>query len=546
MHEDRIARLGTLALFVGAALVYGSLALADFVWDDVPLVVQNSLTGDLANLPRFFSEDLWHSSGVEGHDSGYYRPLMLTSLAVDRALWGLSAAGHHLHSVAWHLGASAVLLVLLRRLVAPLPALLGTVVFTLHPLQSEAVAWIASRNDPMVATFVLAAVLVLLPRQCGRWRLCVGGVLVLAATLSKESGVLAPVLLVLLDLARWRRPGSMARYLAAGIALSVWFGLRQAAGVHLSELPDSTGVGLLLERGHLVLASYGKLLLVPWPLSTGRTLEWMREPPAHVLLGLVAVVGLAALLIRRGQKLGLAGLIFALVAVAPSLVAIAGKGQLGERYLYLPLVGLAIGLAASLPARGRWLLAGLPVALCWAYVLHLRLPEWQNALGLWEAAARDTPNGYAFTGYAHELNRAGRQDEAQAWFWKAIDDPPPMADACANVLRGPLNQGQDEQALVNARRLKGQGCEATPDFMAVLATVLARNCLWEEVLEVLPRAEGDRGERALVLAGAIALMQGEVGQFQILSEQAQQGPKSYGARVQASLQAGCRSDVWVP
>ena len=89
----------------------------------------------------------------------------------------------------------------------------------------------------------------------------------------------------------------MARYLAAGIALSVWFGLRQAAGVHLSELPDSTGVGLLLERGHLVLASYGKLLLVPWPLSTGRTLEWMREPPAHVLLGLVAVVGLAALLI---------------------------------------------------------------------------------------------------------------------------------------------------------------------------------------------------------------------------------------------------------
>ncbi len=540
-------RLGTVALFVTVALLYGALGLAGFVWDDVPLIVENRITGDLANLPLFFSQDLWASSGVSGgHESGYYRPLMLLSLAVDRVLWDLSPAGHHLHSVAWHLTASGVLLVLLRRLAPPLPALLGAGVFALHPLQSEAVAWVASRNDPMVTTFAVAAVLVLLPRVCGARRLVLGALLVLAATLSKESGVLVPVLLLLLDLARWRRPGALPRYAAMAVALLVWFGLRQAAGVHVSELPGPGGVELLLTRLHLVVASYGQLVLVPWPLSTGRTVELLQDPPLRVALGLVGVLVLAAWQVRRGGALGAAGLAFTLVALAPPLVAIAGKGQLGERYLYLGLVGLALGIAASLPARSRWLWLALPVAAGWVGVLHQRLPQWQNALDLWASAAENTPNGYAFTGYAHELNRAGRHEEAQTWFLKAVEDPPPMADACANVLRGPLALGQPEVALSNARTLRGKGCAATPDFMGVLAEVFARNCLWDEVEGVLGRAQGDQAGRGVVLAGALALQAGAVSDYHALSLGLPGGEEVYRQRVQQSLDEGCRGDVVAP
>jgi len=538
--------VGALALFVVVALLYGALALAEFVWDDIPLIVQNRITGDWHNLPRFFSEDLWLSSGVSGHESGYYRPLMLVSLAVDRSLWGLSAAGHHLHSVAWHLAAGGMLLALLRRLVSPLPALVGAAVFLLHPLQSEAVAWVASRNDPMVTTFTLASVLVLLPRDCGPRRLALGGVLVLAATLSKESGILAPVLLVLLDLARWHRLGSLRRYVAAGLALAIWFAMRQAAGVYVSDLPDPGGVEMLLARSHLVLASYGQLLVWPTPLSTGRTLELLRDPPLQVALGLATAGLLVFVQLRRGRGLGAAGVAFTLLAVAPSLVAIAGKGQLGERYLYLPMVGLALGLAAALPARGRIYALTLPVAIGWVAVLHDRLPDWQNALELWGAAARDTPNGYAFTGYAHELNRAGRPDEAQEWFLKAIEDPPPMEDACANVLRGPMGRGQPQVALANARTLKGKGCAATPAFMGVLAEVLARNCLWEEVRDVVPRAHGDPAARSLVLMGALALQDDQPDAMLQLGLQLPEGPEEYRRRVQEALDEGCRGDVVAP
>jgi protein O-mannosyl-transferase len=546
-ETDRLVRVGTVLLFLTVALLYGALGLADFVWDDIPLIVQNRITGDLANWPLFFTQDLWLSSGISGgHASGYYRPLMLLSLAIDQALWGLSPAGHHLHSVAWHLGASAVLLVLLRQLVPPLPALLGAGVFALHPLQSEAVAWVASRNDPMVTLFVLAAVLVLLPRDCGRWRLVMGGLLVLAATLSKESGVLAPVLLGLLDLARWRRPGGLARYGAMGLALAVWFALRQGAGVHVSNLPDPGGVALLFANLHRVVASYGLLVLAPWPLSTGRTLELLHDPPVRVALGLCGVVLLAIWQVWRGRALGAAGLIFSLVAVAPPLVAIAGKGQLGERYLYLALAGLALGVAASLPARSRWLWLALPVAAGWTGVLHQRLPQWQNALDLWASAAENTPSGYAFTGYAHELNRAGRAQEAQEWFIKAVHDPPPMADACANVLRGPLALDQPQIALDNARMLKGKGCGATPDFMGVLAEVFARNCLWDEVAGVLDKAEGDTAGRSVVLMGAMALQQDAHSAYAELSHRLPDGPQVFRQRVQQALDQGCRGDLVAP
>ncbi len=546
MDSDRIARVGAVALFVTVALLYGALALAGWVWDDTPLIVQNRITGDLGNLPRFFLEDLWASSGGDGHQSGYYRPLMLTSLAVDRALWGLSPAGHHLHSVAWHLAASGLLLALLRTLVAPLPALLGTAVFALHPLQSEAVAWVSSRNDPMVATFVVAAVLALAPERCSPRRLVAGGLLVLAATLSKESGVLAPVLLLALDLGRWRRVGDLRRYGVAAAALLIWFGLRTAAGVSLDELPASAGVPMLLERGHLVVSKYGQLLLVPWPLSTGRTLEYLRDPAWLVAGGLAVVVGLAVLQVRRGEGLGVAGLAFTLVAAAPSMVAIADKGQIGERYLYLPLVGLALGLAAALPARSRWLWLALPVAVGWTAALHLRLPQWQNALDLWAAAAESTPNGYALTGYAHELNRAERYEEAQRTFLAAVQDAPPMDDACANVLRGPLKRGEHARALENSRLLKGKGCAATPAFMAIVSTVLARNCLWDEVRTTVTRAPGDAAQRDRVLLGALALQDGAVDAYDAFGQSYRGGTEAWREAVQQALDLGCRADLVAP
>ena len=75
------------------AVCYLPTLRAGFVWDDIPLVVQNQITGDLKNLPRFFQEDLWAATPGQDGGTGYYRPLMLLSLALDRAIFDSGPVG---------------------------------------------------------------------------------------------------------------------------------------------------------------------------------------------------------------------------------------------------------------------------------------------------------------------------------------------------------------------------------------------------------------------------------------------------------------------
>ena len=154
----RQALLLLLAL-VGVAYV-GALQ-AGFVWDDVPLVLRNRLTGDLANLPQFFAMDLWDGSPVDQGVSGYYRPLFLVSLAVDRALFGLSSVGAHAQSLLWHGIAVVLAFHLLRGWLGVERAFAAALVFGLHPIQSEAVIWVAAISAERRPDWVLIC-----PRRC--------------------------------------------------------------------------------------------------------------------------------------------------------------------------------------------------------------------------------------------------------------------------------------------------------------------------------------------------------------------------------------------
>ena len=244
---------------------YGPLVQAPYVWDDIPLVLNNSLTGDWSNLPRFFQIDLWQSSGERDVQSGYYRPLVLVSFAIDRSLFGDWAGGAHLHSLAWHFAALAMLWLLLRRWVSEIAATLGAGLFALHPVQSEAVSWIAARNDLMVTAFGLAALLVLGASRPKLPSLVGGGALLLCALLSKESGVLIPVFLVALLLAEHRRLPSLGVLLAGSLPVVIWAALRFGANLQGSSVPDADQFALLVSKLPAILGHYSLKLLWPAP-----------------------------------------------------------------------------------------------------------------------------------------------------------------------------------------------------------------------------------------------------------------------------------------
>ncbi|MEC8424893.1 MAG: hypothetical protein VX000_14010, partial [Myxococcota bacterium] len=372
-------------LLVVAAAAYAPLWGVSFSWDDEALIVDNQLTGDLARWPEFFTRDLWSTTRLSSLKSGYYRPLLLVSLALDRALFGLSSTAAHVHSLLWHLGAVAALYALLLRFAAPFAAVAGASLFALHPVQSEVLALVAARNDAMAAALVLAALGLLAPREVRPGRLLLAGLLALGGLLSKESAILAVVMLGALDLARWRRPGPFRRYAVLGAAVCAYLPLRRMADLDAAITPDAGAFSLLADNAIAVAGVYGKLVVWPWPLTPARHINYL-PPIGDTLFGLVVLGSLAGAAVWRGERraLVLAGGAWAIASFVPSLAATLDKGLLGERYLYLPLAGLALSLVGAAPRMPRW--SALAIAAPSVLALQLRLPTWEDSRTVWQDA----------------------------------------------------------------------------------------------------------------------------------------------------------------
>jgi protein O-mannosyl-transferase len=495
--------LPALVLAVVAATYLPTLGVG-FVWDDIPLVVQNQATGDLANIPQFFTMDLWAATPGQDGGTGYYRPLMLLSLALERAVYGLWPGGHHVQNVLWHVLGTAGLMALARPRLGAWGAVVAGLVFGLHPMQSEAVIWVAARNDPMATALGLWALERASAEAPSRRRMLVAFVLTALAGLAKESVVLLPGILLALDLMQRRRP-RLARYLPIVAGLGLVLALRIAVGVDGAGLPQAVGWELLMRELH----RFGGLLLtrasLPWPLHNGASLEWLPTLPVWrwavgwVALG-VALVGVAHRA-RRGDLRPAAGLVWFALAVAPVVIPVADKGLIGERYLYLALGGLAWGLGAGAGARRAALFGALAIPAI--ITVQLRIPDWQDDRSLWEAAVRTHPTPYTWGGLGLVLLGEGEPAEAYSLFIRALDDPRPDPSVCASTMRAAARLGRAGLLTQTGAWAARRGCDDA-DFRGERGIGLLLAGEWDSArgvaADVRPRAAS-----GVVLAAALAV-----------------------------------------
>lgn len=513
VDRRELGALGFLVLIV--ALAYLPALRAGFVWDDIPLVLQNRVTQSPDVLWRAFGLSLWETTTVDLGASTvhYYRPLMVLSLALDRLLFGLEPAGYHLHSLGWHLLAVVLVWRLARELLpAGGGALLAATAFGLHPVQSEAVVWVAARNDAMALALGVGALLLLLRPRLG-WRELLGaGVLALAAGLAKESVVLLPALYWVLARCLGRLEPRALVPLLAGIG-GVWL-LRALAGVPGSGLVQGELLAFALPRLPAAAGTLAASLVLPWPLSGARSLEWLHlEPAWRVGVGWLVLLGLtSAAWLRRGpgESAARAGWLWALLCGAPVVLPVANTGLMGERYLYLPMVGLALLLGALLGGRAR--AAALLFAVPWVVVLQARLPDWQSDRTLWAAALRDVPTPHNEGSLALVLRTEGEDAAALELFTSALGGAPPHHGSCVGVVGAALALGRPVLASQLGGWAAGRGCPAEADagtFAGVRALAHARAGDWVGAAERLQGAPPDPSGRGTVVAAALALREGD-------------------------------------
>jgi hypothetical protein len=168
-------------------LAYSPSLRGEFVFDDHPLLVENDCHRSLRRIPELFA---WRGGGL-----CTLRPLRFVSYALDHALWGDRPLGYHLTNVVLHGVVGFLLLLLLLRLgLDPWLALIAASFFLLHPIATEAVAYISGRRDLLMALFSLLGAIAFLDylQKGGAWRLALLLVCLLAALLSHESAAALP------------------------------------------------------------------------------------------------------------------------------------------------------------------------------------------------------------------------------------------------------------------------------------------------------------------------------------------------------------------
>ncbi|HZV95371.1 MAG TPA: tetratricopeptide repeat protein [Candidatus Nitrosocosmicus sp.] len=529
-----LARGLPVLIFAGALAAFLPALGGGFLnWDDAENFLGNPHYRGLGP-----AEVRWMLTAVH---MGHYIPVTWLTLGLDHVLWGMNPAGYHLTSLVFHAVNAVLVYALALRLLAlgfapisdddrlalRLGAAAAALLFALHPLRVESVAWVTERRDVVSGCLALTSVLAYLAaaRRAGPsgrahagWLAAAAGAFLLAA-FAKSIVVGLPVVLLALDVYPLRRlsrrtlvpvlmekiPFVAAAAAAAGTMLAIAFKWGILAPVEAASIPQRlalTGYGLAFYLGKT---------LWPWPLSPLYTLYHPVEPlTARYVVPAVIVIALTCALIalRRRWPAGLTAWIAYVALLLPAAGILPNGPQIAaDRYSYLPLIGGAIVAGAGLPwgwrawrsgrltlplARGA--LAATAVLLIGLAVLtHRQIAVWHDSVALWRHAAWADPDSDVplfYLGWA--LAEGRRFDEARAHFEASLARVP----ASLPVLRA--------QFLVHlgiVEQQAGRSPEAERRLREALALDPDHPVAWIR-LGTLLHARGARGEAAAALAAA--------------------------------------------
>jgi protein O-mannosyl-transferase len=484
---DRRGWLAGLLVLVGV-VAYLPMLRNGFVWDDDTFLTKNVLIKAPDGLWRF-----WFST----QPSDYW-PVTSTTLWVEWRLWGMHAVGYHVTNLILHVAEGLMLWSVLRRLKVP-GAYLAALLFVVHPVNVESVAWIAQRKNLMAMLFYLASSLCFLKTDLASPTATPGSrkwywlslLTFILALLSK--GSVAPLPVVFLGIIAWRRRVTLRDVLSLApfflvavvlIGVNIWFQTHGSGEV----VRQANGLERLLGAGAVVWFYLSKALLPvdltfvypQWHISAANLFWWLP------LLGAIAVTGilwwkgcspsslpvipsgarnppLAPDEIPRSARndKGWRSVLFAWLYFGVMLLPVMGftdvyfmrYSLVADHYQHIAIIGVLALAAAGWAQWGgdaRWKL-GLAAAV----VAGLAVLTWQQC-GMY----RDTPTLYRVTlernpdcwmvynNLALSEAEAGQTADATRDFERALQLNPDFYEAHLNFGSVLLNTGHPAEALV--------------------------------------------------------------------------------------------------
>lgn len=433
-----------------------------FVWDDEGYIIKNHLVKQMSlhGLKKAFTS----------FSLGNYHPLVILSYSWEHFFFGLNPLPYHIVNILLHLINCVLVFIFLLSMTRSLPiASIVGLLFGIHPLHVESVAWISERKDLLFTLFYIGGLLSYLAyiKQRGLKYYFYALALFLMSLLSKVMAISFPVTLFLIDYYMDRKQVSrLIKEKIPFLALSFIFGM---IAIFSQQHAMHSNMVYSIFRGFFV-ASYGLIFylakmflplhltaLYPYPAGTETFL------PFQFILAPLGVIVLAAIVYysRKSTRIVLFGTAFYFFTLFPALQLIpVGHAIAADRYTYVPLIGIFFIVAVFIVRVWETIIkknallktASLVIAvIITASLVFLTFNQckvWKNGTTLWKNVIDNYPGSY--TGH----NNLGAMyfhhrdyEKALHHFLAAIKIKSDYAAALSNICKTYSWKNENDRAL---------------------------------------------------------------------------------------------------
>lgn len=463
-----------LVLFVVSLLAYSPAFFAGFVWDDDIFYLQNGILQTIDGL-----RNIWFHPSLIPNEAHYW-PLVYSTFWVEFHLWGDNPMGYHATNILLHIVDVILLWTILRRLEIP-GAWWAALIFALHPVHVESVAWAIERKDVLSGMFYLLSFLCYLQfeneKKWGKYILSL--VLFTCAMLSKSVVVTFPVVILLyqwwkenrIEKRTWLLSFFYIEIAAIITAFDMWLShLRDHSAFHLSLLERCLIAGRAIWFYVWELFCPINLIAI-YPLwNINVHAYWQYLFPCS----LVAIVLLLWILKNRIGRSPFAAVLFFIITLSPTLgfidFSFMGHSYVADRYQYLASIGLIVLFSAGvsmLPTSTRFnsifksaVYFLIPVLL--AILTFQQAKTWYSLETMFARTIEKNPNtSAAHSNLGVAYAKRGLRTAAINQFIEALRIKPDQADVRNNVgvLLG------EEGKMKEAAEYFKQAIQLKPDFV---------------------------------------------------------------------------------
>jgi hypothetical protein len=396
MLKNKFILISIVIIILLNTAIYIKTVNHGFVNIDDPAYIANNpfikdIDGD--SIKKMFTE----------HYFANYQPLVLLSYAVEYKYYKLNASGYHITNIVLHTINSILVLLLIYTITkSSWISLFIALLFSLHPMQVESVAWVSERKGLMCAFFYLLSFMAYIrfsrKRKISFYFLSI--VLFLLSLLSKPMSVTLPLILILFD---YYQDNKLS--MATVIEKAPYFMLSAAASVVTIMVQRAVGA-MQLEKTTFFFKNilysfyrvgfYIKKLLLPIKLSSYYTpvhLSFSYTSMEFIAIILAIVVIIVYLVnFKRINKEFNFGVFFFLVSLIPILKIVHLEGPFAaDRYMYVPMIGFFFAMAALIKyflvdrkgLKKTALIVAAAYIICLGTLTYARCNVWKNSYTLW-------------------------------------------------------------------------------------------------------------------------------------------------------------------